>query len=97
MPDRYTNAQGNRYADTSVAAAAALAVKLGHLQTPALETVGGVGSMGLTADQPAAQLEMGRLSIRSHMTELRRLDDIRDGDSRRLDMTRRHAIVWVAK
>lgn len=52
----YPNAPGHRSVDTSIAAANALAPKLGRLQRLAETTIRKAGENGLTADELAARL-----------------------------------------
>lgn len=92
----YPNAPGHRNVDTSVAAANALAPKLGRLQKMALEAITGASWLGLTADELAAALEMDRWSIQPRTSELRRKGLIRDSGQRRPNSTGKMAIVWVA-
>jgi hypothetical protein len=92
----YPNAPGHRNVDTSVAAANALAPKLGRLQKMALEAIKGAGWLGLTADELAAALEMDRWSIQPRTSELRRKGLIRDSGQRRPNTTGKLAIVWTA-
>ena len=92
----YPNAPGHRNVDTSVAAANALAPKLGRLQKMALEAIKASGWLGLTADELAAALEMDRWSIQPRTSELRRKGLIRDSGLRRPNGTGKMAIVWVA-
>ena len=92
----YPNAPGHRNIDTSVAAANALAPKLGRLQKLALEAIKSVGWLGLTADELAAVLEMDRWSIQPRTSELRRKGLIRDSGQRRPNNSGKLAIVWTA-
>ncbi len=93
---RYPDAPGHRNVDTSVAAAQALAPKLGRLQCMALEAIRESGWLGLTADELAARLNMDRWSIQPRTSELKRMGLIRDSGLRRRNSTRKLAIVWVA-
>lgn len=92
----YPNAPGHRNVDTSMAAADALAPKLGRLQDMALEAIRDVGWHGLTADELAARLDMDRWSIQPRTSELKRKGLIRDSGQRRPNSTGKLAIVWIA-
>ena len=67
----YPNAPGHRNLETSIAAANALAPKLGRLQRLAHEAIREAGWLGLTADELAAGLEMDRYSIQPRTSELK--------------------------
>ncbi len=92
----YPNAPGHRNVDTSVAAAAALAPKLGRLQRMAEAAIRDAGTRGLTTDELAARLSMDRWSIQPRTSELRRKGRIRDSGQRRANCTGKLAIVWTA-
>ena len=91
----YPDAPGHRQVDTSVAAADALAPKLGRLQRLVQTTIRDAGLAGLTADELAARLEMDRSSVQPRTSELRRKGLIRDSGQRRANATGKKAIVWV--
>ena len=93
----YPDAPGHRNVDTSIAAAEAIAPKLGRLQRMAEEAIRDAGLKGLTADELAARLEMDRWSIQPRTSELRRKGLIRDSGLRRPNATGKQAIVWIAK
>jgi len=92
----YPDAPGHRNINTSVAAADALAPKLGRLQRMAEDAIRDAGWLGLTADELAAKLGMDRYSIQPRTSELRRKGLIRDSGQRRPNSTGKMAIVWVA-
>lgn len=92
----YPDAPGHRLVDTSVAAAVALAPRLGRLQQMALEEIRDAGWLGHTADELAARLGMDRWSIQPRTSELRRKGLIRDSGQRRPNATGKLAIVWIA-
>lgn len=92
----YPNAPGHRGVDTSVLAAEALEPTLGNLQRLALSAIRHAGETGLTADELAAQLGLGRASIQPRTSELQRKGWIRDSEQRRLNASGRKAIVWTA-
>ena len=92
----YPDAPGHRNVETSIAAAEALAPKLGRLQRMAEEAIRDAGPSGLTADELATRLEMDRWSIQPRTSELRRKGLIRDSGQRRRNATRKLAIVWIA-
>ncbi len=91
----YPDAPGHRQVDTSIAAADALAPKLGRLQRMAQGAIRAAGAHGLTADELAARLEMDRWSIQPRTSELKRKGLIRDSGKRRPNCTGKAAIVWV--
>ena len=93
----YPNVPGHRNVETSIAAADALAQKLGRLQRLAHEAIRAAGWLGLTADELAARLEMDRYSIQPRTSELKRRGLIRDSGQRRPNATGKQAIVWIAK
>ena len=93
----YPDAPGHRNVDTSIAAANAIAPKLGRLQRMAAATIRDAGLSGLTADELAARLGMDRWSIQPRTTELKRKGLIRDSGQRRPNATGKQAIVWIAK
>ena len=92
----YPDAPGHRNVDTSIAAADALAPKLGRLQRMAAATIRDAGPSGLTADELAARLGMDRWSIQPRTTELKRKGIVRDSGQRRPNATDKQAIVWIA-
>jgi len=91
----YPDAPGFKWTDTSKAAADAIAPKLGRLQRLALEAIRRRGASGLTADELADVLEMDRYSIQPRTSELRRKSLIVDSGRRRLNASKRRAIVWT--
>jgi len=92
----YPDAPGHRRVDTSIAAADALAPKLGRLQRMAQMAIRDAGPDGLTADELAAKLQMDRWSIQPRTSELKRKGLICDSGQRRPNATAKRAIVWVA-
>ena len=93
--NRYPDAPGHRDVDTSMAAADALAPKLGRLQRLAQAAIREAGARGLTADELAVRLHMDRWSIQPRTSELRRKGLIRDSGRRRRNATGKLAIVWT--
>jgi DNA-binding MarR family transcriptional regulator len=93
----YPDAPGHRNIDTSIAAANALAPKLGRLQRMAEAAIRDAGAYGLTADELAERLDMDRYSIQPRTSELKRKGLIRDSGWRRPNSTGKQAIVWIAK
>ncbi|MBS3929057.1 MAG: hypothetical protein KGZ65_12920 [Sphingomonadales bacterium] len=91
----YPDAPGHRNAETSIAAADAIAPKLGRLQRMSERAIRDAGENGLTADELAARLDMDRWSIQPRTSELRRKGLIRDSGQRRPNCTGKLAIVWV--
>lgn len=92
----YPDKPGHRNVETSIAAADALASKLGRLQRMAQTAIRDAGPHGLTADELAARLEMDRWSIQPRTSELKSKGLIRDGGQRRPNATGKMAIVWIA-
>lgn len=92
----YPDAPGHRSVDTSVAAAEALAPKLGRLQRMAEAAIRDAGWIGLTADELAERLGMDRWSIQPRTSELKHKGLIRDSGQRRPNSTGKLAIVWIA-
>lgn len=93
----YPDAPGHRNVDTSIAAAEALAPKLGRLQRMAENAIREAGWLGLTADELAERLGMDRWSIQPRTSELKRKGLIRDSGQRRPNSTGKRAIVWIAR
>ena len=93
----YPDTPGHRGIDTSVAAAEALAPKLGRLQRMAAAAIREAGESGLTADELASRLDMDRWSIQPRTSELRRKGMIRDSGKRRPNATGKRAIVWTSR
>ena len=91
----YPDAPGHRNVDTSIAAAEALAPKLGRLQRMAEDAIRDAGWLGLTADELAVRLNMDRWSIQPRTSELKRKGLIRDSGQRRPNCTGKKAIVWT--
>ena len=91
----YPDAPGHRNVETSVAAADALAPKLGRLQRMAEGAIREAGWLGLTADELAERLGMDRWSIQPRTSELKRKGLIRDSGQRRPNSTGKRAIVWI--
>lgn len=94
--NRYPDAPGHRGVDTSMLAAQCVEPGLGRLQRMAEAAIREAGPDGLTADELAARLGMERWSIQPRTSELRRKGRIRDSGRRRLNLTGKQAIVWVA-
>ena len=92
----YPHPPGHRDVDTSIAAADALAPKLGRLQRMAENAIGDAGAHGLTADELSARLDMDRWSIQPRTSELKRKGLIQDSGQRRPNATGKLAIVWIA-
>jgi hypothetical protein len=91
----YPNAPGHRNVETSIAAAEALAPKLGRLQRMAEAAIRDAGNDGLTADELAARLDMDRYSIQPRTSELKRKGLIQDSGLRRPNCSGKLAIVWI--
>lgn len=91
----YPDAPGHQTVDTSIAAAHAIAPKLGRLQHLAEAMIREAGWIGLTADELAERLGMDRWSIQPRTTELTRKGLIRDSGQRRRNSSGKVAIVWI--
>ena len=92
----FSLASMHRNVETSIAAADALAPKLGRLQQMAKSAICDAGTQGLTADELSARLDMDRWSIQPRTSELKRKGLIRDSGQRRPNATGKLAIVWIA-
>lgn len=91
----YPDTPGHRDVDTSIAAAADLADKLGHLQGLAKRAIADAGATGLTADELADRLGYDRYTIQPRTSELRKKCVIADSGQRRPNRSGKRAIVWV--
>ena len=92
----YPDEPGHRNMETSIAAAHAIAPKLGRLQRMAEGAIRNARAHGLTADELAARLDMDRWSVQPRTSELKRKGLIRDSGKRRPNCTGKLAIVWIA-
>ena len=92
----YPDAPGHKNVETSIAAADALAPKLGRLQQLAFGPIRDAGAHGLTTDELEDLLGFQRCSLRPRASELRRKGLIRDSGQRRPNSTGKLAIVWIA-
>jgi biotin operon repressor len=92
----YPNTPGHRGVSTSIEAADAIESVTARLQRMALRAIQEAGSRGLTADELAATLDLSRWTIQPRTTELRRKHLVIDSGVRRLNVTGKRAIVWVA-
>lgn len=94
MPDLFTypNAPGAQDRDTSQAAADYIAERAPQLRARVLAVI--ERSNGLTADEAAGRLGLSILSVRPRVTELARLQKVRDSGARRRNASGRNAIVW---
>ena len=97
MTDSYPDFPGSRSIDTSIDAAKDIAPKVGRLQGLVLASVRNAGARGVTTNEIAELLNIGRDSIQPRTSELKRLGLIRDSGLRRLNENRKSAIVWVAE
>lgn len=96
MDTIYPDSPGHRGVDTSVAAAADLAPKLGPLQRMVLAAIRDAGWLGLTADELCDRLKLERWTVQPRTSELRRKGLIRDSGQRRRNASGKQAIVWAA-
>lgn len=92
----YPDRPGHRGVETSIAAAADLAPKLGRLQNMVLGAIRGAGANGLTADECCDVLELDRWTVQPRTSELRRKSLIGDSGQRRENASGKRAIVWCA-
>ena len=92
----YPDAPGHRYVETSIAAADAIAPKLGRLQRMAEGAIRNAGEIGLTTDELEDLLGFQRWSLRPRTSELKRKGLICDSGRRRQNSTGKLAIVWIA-
>lgn len=90
----YPNWPGFRARDTSKAAADAMAPKSDTLRAHALHHIRSC-DIGLTADEVAKAMNQSVLAIRPRVTELARMNLIRDSGKRRKNKSGKSAIVWV--
>ena len=93
----YPNEPGHRGVDTSIEAARAIELSVGHLQRIALRAIRAAGGRGLTTNELAATVRIDRDSIQPRTTELKLLGLIRDSGGRRPNANGINAIVWVAE
>jgi len=93
----YPNEPGHRGVDTSIEAARAIELSVGHLQRVALRAIRAAGGRGLTTNELAATARIDRDSIQPRTTELKLLGLIRDSGGRRPNANGINAIVWVAE
>ena len=94
-PIEYPDTPGHRGVETSIAAAEAIAPKLGRLQRMVFDAVASAGPFGLTADECADRLELDRWSIQPRTSELRLKGKIVDSGLRRCNSSKKRAIVWT--
>lgn len=92
----YPHVPGHRGVDTSIEAAEAIEMSVGHLQRVALRAIRAAGSRGLTTNELVAAVRIGRDSIQPRTSELREMGLIRDSGARRRNANGKSAIVWVA-
>jgi len=91
----YPHSPGHRGVDTSIAAAADIAPKLGRLQAAAQCAIAAAGAAGLTADELAENLDVDRYTIQPRTSELKVKGIIADSRQRRLNASGKRAIVWT--
>lgn len=82
--------------DTSAAAAKAIDMSVGYLQRVALRAIRDAGDRGLTTNELAASVQIGRESIQPRTSELRLMGLIDDSGVRRANDSGKKAIVWTA-
>lgn len=82
--------------ETRRAAAEAIAPRAKTLRDLVLATIRSAGDTGLTADEAAERLRQSPFTIRPRVCELAKAGAVRDGGRRRLNRSKRPAIVWVA-
>lgn len=92
----YPEGPGARQADTSVAAAEAIAPRVENIRADVLKAITRNGAYGLTADEAAMVLGLTPFTTRPRCTELKALGFIKDSGGRRVNASGKRAIVWVA-
>lgn len=92
----YPHSPGHHGVDTSMEAAAAIAPKLGRLQSVTLQAVRLASNKGLAAHERCDRLDMPNTSIQPRLSELRRMGRISDSGRRRRNTSCVSAIVWIA-
>ena len=92
--DVYPDVPAARAADTSIAAAEAIAESAAGLRERVLEAVRAAGAFGLTPDEAAIQLQLTPFTTRPRFSELREKGLITDSGLRRANASGRKAIVW---
>lgn len=90
--DRYPRVPGRRRVDTSVEAADLIHGKAPSLRDRCMDVLR-ANPEGMTADEIAAELRVGILSIRPRVTELKRFGLIVDSGQRRCNASNRLAAV----
>lgn len=93
---RSPDAPGDRNVETSIAAADAIAPKLGRLQRMVVGAITAAGAHGVTADELSARLAMDRWPIQPRTSDLKRMGMLRDSGQGRPNCTGKCAIVWTA-
>ncbi len=93
----YPHSAGHRGIDTSIEAARAIDMSVGHLQRIALRAIRAAGGRGLTTNELVAAVQIHRDSIQPRTTELSRKGLICDSGLRRRNANGKLAIVWVAE
>tara|TARA_B100000378_G_scaffold272911_2_gene265070 strand:- start:3008 stop:3241 length:234 start_codon:yes stop_codon:yes gene_type:complete len=71
-------------------------MSVGYLQRVALRAIRDAGNRGLTTNELAEAVSIGRESIQPRTSELRVMGLIRDSGNRRENANGKSAIVWVA-
>lgn len=90
MERPYPHSAGFKATDTSRAAAET--INAACLRAKVLDTLRQHGP--LTADEAADRLRIDRLSIRPRLSELKATGRVRDTGERRLNASKKRAIVW---
>lgn len=92
----YPDKPGHRGVDTSMEAADAIEVSVGHMQRIALKAIRKAGARGLTTNELVSVVGIHRDTIQPRTSELRERGLIRDSGARRQNANGKKAIVWVA-
>lgn len=92
----YPSSPGWKRTDTSRAAAESIASSKATLQRKALAAIRDAGARGLTSEELARTLRVDFKAIQPRTSELRLEGKIRDSGQRRLNVSGKRAIAWVA-
>lgn len=93
---RYPDAPGHRGVETGIEAARSIAGNLGNLQLLALRAIRDRAGLGFTFEELAEAVGKDFRSIQPRVSELRKKGLVVDSGLRRLNVSRKRAIVFVA-
>lgn len=92
----YPNCAGSKgEAETGKDAAAAMNLHLGRVQQLVADTVEAAGARGMTPEELSEATGLERTTVQPRTSELRAKGILRDSGQRRLNRSRKRAIVWV--